>query len=172
MPETYELIVHSELATSGTSWTISNIPNTYTDLRIMAAFVQSTVESFVGVLMRFNSDSNGVYHYITVEGTGTTSNASVSVGNQSNQSSINFGLMDNNMYSPAIIDINNYSATSNLKGVLFKSGILNDDNDSSYFRWGAGAYGGTTSINSITFTHGTSSIAAGSTVSIYGIARA
>jgi hypothetical protein len=170
MPETLELISHNTLATSATNWSITNISQSYTDLKVVCAFAQGSNELLVGVLIGFDGSASG-YHSITAE-SGSANTSNTSVGNSSNATSINAGLMDNNSASTFTLDIPNYTSTSLIKSVLFKSGVNQDTFDNSYSRWGVGAWANTTSINSIQFSHPTNTIASGSTVTIYGITKA
>lgn len=165
MPITYERIASTTLNVAAANITFSSIPATYTDLRLV--FVGTGTAS-PGLYGRFNNDSTALYSFTEMFGNGSN----VFSSRVANISYIDLESQTN--LSPTTpqfktIDIFSYTG-STFKTYLYNS---NDDrNGSGNSLFQAGLYRSTSAINQISLYVNTSTIAVGSTASLYGIKAA
>jgi hypothetical protein len=167
MALTYEPIATTTLSSSSTTITLSSIPSTYTDLRVVI-FGLCTVDGDA-VRMRFNGDSSAVYSWIALSGNGT--GGSTTFSNNETFSRTNAG--GNNLNTrPSLIttDIFSYSG-SNFKTMIHTSNA--DQSGSGTVSRSVSLWRSTSAINSIALSLVFSaSYATGTTVTIYGIKAA
>jgi hypothetical protein len=153
---TYSPIASQTLSANATSVTFNNIPQGYTDLRII---FKGTATVGVGVDMRFNGDTSSNYNraFMYSDGSGMVSSRGI------NQSSIDFTLLASRGHT--IFDINNYSGSTNRKTAL----MSNDYYDNAVVR-NVGVWRNTSPITSISFSVASENIASGTVISLYGLA--
>jgi hypothetical protein len=155
------------LGSNASSVTFSSIPQTYTDLIIIANVKGTTGGN--GTCVQFNGDTGGNYSYTLIDGNGSSATSS---GAQ-NQGNIQSGLVDNVGWGVQIIQIMNYSNTTTYKNVLGRG------NDTLQLRATSGLWKPTTgsatqAITSITVLSSPNAynFITGSTFNLYGIAAA
>jgi len=168
MPSTYEKIATQTLGSASASITFTSIPQTYTDL-VMIAELRSSDSRNGGqsVNFRFNGDSSGSYSKTGAYSVGS-SQASF---RQTNASVIELSCVMNGspsgLFSQNIVNIMNYSNTTTFKVVPFRV------NTEGYTSYESGIYRSTSAITSITLTEPSAlNWVAGSSVTIYGIKAA
>jgi hypothetical protein len=164
---TYTQIASTTLGSNASSVTFSSIPQTYTDL-IIIANVQGTTGGN-GTCVQFNGDTGGNYSYTLIDGNGSSATSS-RAGAQGN---IQSALVDNVGWGVQIIQIMNYSNTTTKKTVLGRG------NDTLQLRatvglWQPSSGSATQAINSITVLSSPNAynFITGSTFNLYGITAA
>jgi len=166
MPATYEPIMTTTLTTSTVSFSLSSIPSTYTDLRLVMSHLAAG--SYGWASYRFNGDTGSNYSDTYIRGVGTAAQSSrntsvtkIEVG----------GYQDATTTIPAltIMDIFSYAGSTN------KTVLINYSSDSN----GAGTvyrqvslWRNTAAINSITITRENWNFTSGTTATLYGIKNA
>ena len=169
MPATYEKIATTTLGSNAASITLSSIPATYTDLRLI--ITAKNVSSGDDIQLQFNGDTATNYSYTNLTGDGASATSSRSTSNTriyatagGNMSTTNFGL--------ATIDIFSY-AGSTFKTCLIMGSF--DNNGSGWTEADVGLWRSTSAINSIyIFSGGTAAtfFSTGTTATLYGILKA
>ncbi len=165
MATTYDKIATTTLGSAATNITFSSIPATYTDLRLV--FV-GTGTSSVGLYGRFNNDSGSNYSFTELFGQGSGAFSS----RLSNLSYIDLESQRNlSTTIPVlkILDVFSYA------GSTFKTSLYSESFDQD----GSGValsmvhlWRSTSAINEIKLYVNSSTIAAGSTATLYGILKA
>lgn len=160
---TYEAIASTTINTAVSSFTFSNISQTYTDLVLV---VNAAGSIGVDPIIRVNSDSGSNYSVTHL----TTNGGAVSgqrFGSQTSFSPNYFGsdttVLGTNARSIYIFD---YSSTSKYKG-LTATGGQNQYTDGETIS--CGQWRSNTAITSITYSDQSYNIVAGSQFSLYGI---
>jgi hypothetical protein len=165
---TYEAIATTTLGSATATVTLTSIPATYTDLRLV---ISNTNHSFVGTgrvydtVLQFNNDTATNYSSTNVLGNGVTATSTIS----SNQSALQIhwsrasddpGLMT--------FDIMNYSNTTTYKTTVYRTSTGNAT-AAAY----VGLWRSTAAISEIDVTiSATYTISAGTVISLYGIKAA
>lgn len=170
MPATYEPIATTTTGSSVTSVTLSSIPATYTDLRLIIITSGATAST---PIFRFNADTNTNYSATRM----TADTVTVGTNRSSNQASIfpndvTFAIQPRQSYF--ILDVFNY-AGSTFKSTLFScSTVPASPTSNSRLEKMVGLYRSTSAIDSITFStfSGTDLILAGSILTLFGIKAA
>jgi hypothetical protein len=165
MPATYENIATQTLGSTATSIIFSSIAASWTDLKLIIVGKPTTS---VDPLIRFNSDTGSNYSYTRFSGNGT------SVGNAQGVSTTSIPLCQAVGWpttNPSFfaIDIFSYAGSRNKTIIETTS---SDQNGSGLIESVTGLWRNTAAITSITFLVATSSIAAGTTATLYGIKAA
>ena len=154
---TYTPLATVTLGSTATSVSFSNIPATYRDLILV---FDGTLNGNEGLGIRFN-DATTNYTDVAMTGNGS----SASSGTNSSSSSINIAYIVVAGRNNAIVQIMDYQATDKHKTLLARS---NSGQVQAY----AGRWASTNAITKVTFLQvGFATISAGSTFSLYGIAR-
>jgi hypothetical protein len=159
---TYEPIASQTVGTATPSITFSSLPQNYTDLILVINGSFSSTDNSYG--LRFNGDTGNNYSTTTLYGDGTGSGATFRT------TSVNklYVGRANTSNSTSIIQIQNYSNASTYKTTLSRGG------SSDIVMTTVGTWQSTSAINSLTIAHydfsSTPTIAAGSTLTIYGVA--
>lgn len=156
LPSTYIPIATNTLTATASSVTLSNIPNTYTDLVVIV-----TTTTGGDISWRINGDTGTNYSQTIVYG--YSSFGSTRTSNQTSNF-LNYGSNSGNLF--AILQLNNYSNTT-----TNKTSILRNMDNGTTSDMMTGIYRSTAAITSLTFTP-PSTFAAGSTFTIYGIKAA
>jgi hypothetical protein len=169
MPSTYEPIATTTLGSDTTTVTFSSIPQTYTDL-VLIANAQSTQtgSSINGLRGTFNSDTASNYSATYLYGDGSAAGSII----ESNLPIAQLGSMTQTSatyQSINIIHIMNYSNTTTYKTFLVRADSASVDVEARVGLWRS-----TSAITQISLARGTSPniIKAGSTFTLYGIKAA
>lgn len=165
MPAIYEPIATTTLSTAASSITFSSIPSTYTDLRVV--FVGTGTTS-VGLKARFNGDTGTNYSYTELVGSG--SSAFSGTGTSLNY----FSLDPQRNLSTTIpimstLDVFSYAGSTNKTTLVTQS---DDENGAGVVLRMVHLWRSTSAINEISLLLFSSTIAAGSIATLYGIKNA
>ena len=167
MTVTYDRIATTTVSgTSTNTVTFSSISSAYTDIFAIASIATiSGTSSYLD--MQFNSDTATNYSATTLFGAGST----VGAGNLTNRTGIPCGITDitsaSNTFNTFLINVMNYANTTTFKAALCRS----EHTSNSIVGASAGTWRNTNAINTIAFTFGSGNFRAGSTFTLYGIAR-
>jgi hypothetical protein len=163
MPVTYDKIATTTLGSAASDIIFSSIPSTYTDLVLILVGKRTTGGNNLAI--NFNNDSSSLYSRTVLFGTGS------SAGSTQNSSQITLtdfyvGLNATNE-STHRINIFNYANTTTNKTLLWRS-----DRADEAVQAIVGLYRSTSAINQITLATSGSTIATGTTATLYGIKAA
>jgi hypothetical protein len=172
MPNTYHLINSQVLSTSSATVTLSAIPQTYTDLKVVISARSATSGPTDKVIMQPNNSSSVTFKNLINEGGSVVSYTQGSYGNVggligfipgATATTTTFGNIE--VYLP------NYSNTSYNK--IYGVNGLSEDNVTAGWGWqGSTQYASTSAITSLVFTLDTaSSYVANSSFELYGISN-
>jgi hypothetical protein len=164
MPTTYEPIATTSTSSSTTTILFNSIPQTYTDLIIVASTSLVTSTPINNYFVTYNSDTGTNYSGTYVGGTGT----STSSGRNSNQTRLDISYQPSTQMGNIIFQVFSYSNTTTFKSSLSRS---NNYTGGMVFLY-AGLWRSTAAITSISITAGTTNIATNSTFTLYGIKAA
>jgi hypothetical protein len=159
--KTYTPIARTVFDVATANLTFSNIPQSYTDLVIVATYANTGGQTDSN--LRFNGDSNNNYSKIQMYGTGSAAGSNA----QSNWSNFGgFGYVGTTL-SNTICNIMNYSNSTTYKTIIVRS------NDTAGLTMAnIGSWRSTAAITSITIDFDNNNFTAGSTFTLYGIAAA
>jgi hypothetical protein len=164
MPATYEKIATTTLGSANATITLSSIPATYTDLKLVLVS-QNTVGG--NLTMQFNSDSATNYSGTTLFGSGASASSerfgsatSLRVGNPTTGST-NWYLFE--------IDIFSYAGSTNK--TEFTTANL-DMNGSGSIRKTVGLWRSTAAITALSLTYDSGTHSIGTIATLYGILKA
>jgi hypothetical protein len=165
MPSTYEPIATTTLSSAASAITFSGIPATYTDLRVV--FVGTGTTS-VGLKARFNGDTATNYSYTELVGNGS------SAFSGRGTSLDYFSLDPQRNLSTTIpimstLDVFSYAGSTNKTTLVTQS---DDENGVGVVLQMVHLWRSTSAINEISLLVFSSTIAAGSTATLYGIKNA
>jgi hypothetical protein len=164
MATTYEKIATTTLGSAAASINFSSIPGTFTDLKWV---LTGTATSAFDIQMTFNSDTSEIYSYTTLQGSGSAASSS----RASNYPRIDITPIGLSTTIPHFYTVDLFSyAGSTYKTVLTNSN--EDNNGSGYVGVRVGLWRSTSAITSIQINASTSTFAAGSTATLYGILKA
>jgi len=162
MATTYDKIATTTLSSAASSITFSSIAATYTDLRLIWTATGTVANSG---LLRFNSDSGNNYSWTYLAGNGSSAFSS----RTANYSSLlmNGGALSTTNPSLTMVDIFSYA------GSTFKTVLIDDSQgeQNSVFRW-VGLWRSTSAITNVSITASSSTFAAGTIATLYGIKAA
>lgn len=163
MPLTYDSLGTVALSSNATNITFSSIPTTFTDLRLVIYASSAGSNNSYG--LRFNGDTSSSY-CITRQNASNAWNASRDQSNTFFQ----FASADSTNASPLFItvDIMRYR-TTNRKTILAHTNSNQNSTSVGQVSLGAGAYIGSSPIDSVTFLFSVNDIQAGSYAALYGI---
>jgi hypothetical protein len=149
---------------TGTNATItfSNIPNTYTDLFLVANVKVSTIRQ---LSVRFNSDTGSNYSRTVLRGDGSTA-ASSRASNQTAIEVTSAGYGDT-QFTNHILQIINYSNTTTNKTLLARSNNASGGTDAI-----VGLWRNTAAISAIEFYTVSATFDTASTFTLYGVKAA
>jgi len=166
---TYTLIAKASKTSDGGSIEFTNIPATYTDLRLVAYIRSSTASASQGGTMNFNNTYTTTYSATRLVGDGS----SASSNRYSNGDNIGFGETPgasaaSGMFSAVTVDILDYANTSIHKTALIRNGYGTGYTYAMVALWRS-----TDAINRINIgTNSFGNLANGSSVALYGIEAA
>ena len=167
MPATYEPIATTTLGSAAASITFSSIAGTYTDLRLVLAPISTGASSYNADL-NFNSDTGSNYSVTNVIGDGSTASST----QFSNQTKIRFtynGITPSAKPSFYTFDIFSYAGSTNKTCLNTAS---EDQNGTGWVMRQVGLWRNTSAITSITLAIISTTFAAGTTATLYGIKNA
>jgi hypothetical protein len=165
MAATYEPIATTTLGSDVANFTMSSIPGTYTDLRVVLSLKGSSAGD-IGA--RFNNDSGANYSYTNLYGNGASAASA-------RQSSTTYMYMTPNVSVSSTIpdlitmDIFSYAGSTYKSALITHSG---DHNGSGGVERTVDLWRSTSAITSITFYGMGINIATGTTATLYGILKA
>lgn len=152
------------LGSSASTITLSSIPNTYTDLRVVFSNIKTTPSQGT-IVLRFNSDTANNYSRTNISGDGSSatsaefSNVSWIHTNGGNTSTTVPGMLT--------LDIFSYAGSNNKTVLAAASFDRNGSGDTTYV---VGMWRSSSAITSLTIQINTGdSFASGTTATIYGI---
>ena len=160
---TYDAIKTYTFATNGTTLSWTSIPNTYTDL-VLIAYVKNTAGNNYEAFITYNGDSGANYSQSFV----LNYNAALQAGQNLNINQIRPIKSGAAQWSSNQINIMDYAATNKYKTSIGRTG------DGTFATWlGNGMWMSTSAINRIDITaESGSSFVAGTKFDLYGIASA
>ena len=163
MPLQLYKIASSELTATASSVTFSNIPQEYTDLKIVVSADTNSGSGSDQTLIKFNSSTTG-YSAILVGGNGSAA-SSVSIANYTMPN--NTTGQTTNTFNSGEIYIPNYRSNSNKS---YSAEGAQENNATSALMWmTAGLWSNTSAITSIQLYTSLDSYIANSTFTLYGI---
>lgn len=160
MPSTYTPIATQTLGSAAASVTFSSIPSTYTDLVLIVAGTNTTSAQAIGIT--FNGDTATNYSRTAVYGDGSSA-ASIRDTNIARIDAIYYGTTQGN----GIVNIMNYANTT-----TFKTTIARSNDSASAVNANVGLWRSTAAVTSLTLTAVSTTLAANSTFTLYGIKSA
>lgn len=165
MTATYDSIATTTLGSANSTITFSNIPSTYTDLRII--LTNTTGSAGNTTLLRFNNNSATTYSGTFLQGNGSA----ISSYRLTNESYIylDYGTVGSSTTIPTFtaVDIFSYTVSINKTVITTSARELNGTGETIA---GVGLWRNTASINRIDLTP-IVSFNAGTTATLYGITR-
>lgn len=171
MAKTYEPIATTTLTAGTASVTFSNIPQTYTDL-VLVANIRISGTGGEGIGIRFNNDSGSNYSYTRVF---ASTSAVSDVG--TNLTSTDGGYFpgsdsSSSLFDPGIYQIMNYSNTTTNKMVITRWNN-NQNPGTTHVGFNAGLWRSTAAITSVTLAKdGGKTFVSGCSFTLYGIKAA
>jgi hypothetical protein len=175
MPITYEPIATTTLSSSSSSFTISSIPSTYTDLRIVV--VPKSNQNETNMYLRFNSDTGNNYSYTFLSGRfaggvdvintfrGTSGGGTGILTDYRGVDTTNLGLIT--------LDVFSYAGSTRKTVLGTSSEDRGNGATSSQVGRMVGLWKSTSAITSVTFSVlGVTTFVAGTTATLYGIKNA
>jgi len=158
--KTYKPIATTTLGSAVSSYTFSSIPNTYTDLVIIAQ-VKGTATTYLN--LRFNGDTGSNYSRTTLSGNGS----SAASERRSNQTWINTDYneaIETNFNYINTLQIMNYANSTTFKTVLCRA-----NNAATGTGTTVGLWRSTAAITSVSIVANNNTFDTGSTFTLYGI---
>ena len=163
MPDTSTevAIATTTLGSAASTITFSSISSAYTDLRLVLA---ATNTASLDLNLTFNGDTGSNYSRTRINGNGSV----VASSRNTSQTYIraNFFTMGASEPYLLILDVFSYAGSTNKTCLIANS---EDKNGSGGVCRMVGLWRSTSAITSITFTTSTSTFAAGTTATLYGI---
>ena len=160
MAKTYESIATTTLGSAAASVTFSSISGGYTDLICVVSGKNSASSARIDV--QFNSDTASNYSYTRLQGDGSSATSN----RASSAAYIIIGTLTTEQ-NTVIAQINNYANTTTYKTSISRWNASNGTVGTSVGLWRS-----TSAINAIKFTAGADNLAAGMTITLYGIKKA
>jgi hypothetical protein len=169
MPATYDLITKTTLASTASTVTISGIPATYTDLRLIT-IIPTSASGGNDMFMSFNGDNaSGNYSARSMDG-----HTSVTSVRSTNQNRINYtlqyGYTGATLPEQVVTDIFNYTNTSVWKTILDQTFAYTNVPNYGITK-NVAVWRSTAAINAIKLDCGVA-MGIGTTFSLYGIKAA
>ena len=167
MPATYEPISSTTLGSAAATITMSSIPSTYTDLRIVLNGITLT-SAGTYVSFRINGDTGTNYSYTKIYGTG----ASALSSRGTSTATLYLNDADASGANPYLIEVDIFSYAGSTNKTLLASSSL-DRNGGGLTDRTVGLWRNTAAINSITFVSiAGNNFQSGTTATLYGIKAA
>jgi hypothetical protein len=157
---TYTPIATTTLGSTASTITVSSIPSTYTDIVLV---FQGGTTANTGLYVQFNGDTGTNYSNTKMYGYGSGYGSSRSIS----QVKGDIGGAWSTNADVIILNLQNYSNTSTYKTMLVRQSDANDTVTAGVVLWRS-----TSAINQIVFLNDSTTFAAGTNVTIYGITAA
>jgi hypothetical protein len=151
-------IAWQSLASNVTSVTLSSIPGTYRDLRLV--ITPKAITSAFTLGWNVNGDAGSNYYEVYALGTGSTTASGTSSANSGFY--FNYAQAELTNASVFTFDFLDYAATDKHKAILVRGSDASSGVEMRASRWAS-----TAAITSLVFAGGT--FAAGSTFALYGV---
>ena len=165
---TFKFIAKTVLGSSAGTIVVSSIPNTYTDLCVLAS-CRGTSTNENTMTLTLNSTSAS---YVVQYGAGT-SGGSLTNANTFLSLGLSHPAQPNDTFGTTKLYIHNYSSTTNNKSMNVLS--CNENNTSpagnSFINHGTSLVTTTAAITSITLTPGSGNFVSGTSIYVYGISN-
>lgn len=158
--EQYIALANITLSAASTTIAFANIPGTYRDLRLACDVLNTTSSNQTNI--QLNSDTTSTYSRVIVAGQAATGATSTSATGTS-IICMGWSAPDNTVRTLMTADFIDYSATNKHKSVLLRSNHTNEI-DAVAARWAS-----TSAVTSIKLFPDSSTFAAGSTFTLYGV---
>lgn len=166
MALTYEPIATTTLVSAASSYTFTSIPNTYTDLVLVANLTSNTAANAYFRVGNGSIDSGSNYSYTIMSGDGTTATASRSFNNSLIVGTTTGGSL-NNRLGTLIINFQNYKNTTTHKPSINRFSSAGIETVCTYGVWQS-----TSAIDQIQILSLSPNYSIGSTFTLYGIKAA
>lgn len=160
MASTYTPISTTTLGSAQSTITISSIPSTYTD--VVLVFRGGTTAA-TGIYIQLNGDTGTNYSFTKMYGFG--SGYGSSRGTSQTRGEIGGAWSTGN--DVTILQLQNYSNTTTNKTVLYRMSDATDNTTAGVVLWRS-----TSAINQIVFSNDSTTFAAGTNITLYGILAA
>jgi hypothetical protein len=170
---TYNFIASQTASGSSSSVTFNNIPQNYTDFRVVVNARSSRSSNWSSLSVRFNGDASSAYSDTFIQ---ANSSSGITSGKESNVSTSFVGNIPaasatSAAYGVIILDIFNYSSPNMYKTYNSKTGAILDGSTQD-FETNTGLWRSTNSITSITLYDVYGNFTSATTFSLYGIKAA
>jgi len=165
MAATYEPIATTTLGSAAASITFSSISSAYTDLRVV---LTGTATAAMTPRIRFNSDTATNYSYTTIHGDGTSALSARGTSTAFISGTYNIS-WSSTVPAMLTIDVFSYAGSTN-KTCL--NTVSAEQNGSGSVERIVGMWRSTSAINTLQVYASTSTFAAGTTATLYGILKA
>ena len=159
---TYTLIASATASGSTGNIAFTSIPQTYTDL-VLVAFVKQSTSAYLGYI-RLNGDTNANFSETLLYGTGSTAGSA-------RESNRFIGYVGNwttgnvtSVFTTYVINFMDYSNTTTFKTYISRGGDSSTETNAVVNLWRS-----TAAINTIDFSVNIGNLASGSTFKLYGI---
>ena len=163
MPATYEPIATTTLGSAAATITFSSIPATYTDLRLTMVTIPT---AGLRPQITFNNDSGSNYSRVLIRGNGSTAASQIA----SSQTFIY--TIGQTMAAINFIDFNVFSYAGNTYKTSLSMTSDDENGGDNVVAAGVQLWRSTSAITTIKLTASTSTFAAGTTATLYGIKNA
>lgn len=165
--------IASQVLTGNTATvTFSNIPQEFTDLRIVT-FARTTFSNLSESLaLQYNSDNSALYSAVSVVTADTIYHGKQSGATSHIFSQVAANTAPTGTYSTTVTDIINYANTTSFKSTLTRHSCDYNNSGSSAVGWYAMLYRSTNAISSFAITSANgANLMPGSTFTLYGVRR-
>lgn len=166
---TYTPLATQTLTSTAGSVTFSSISGSYTDLVFIVSARTVSATAGVQFFCRMNGDGNTNYSWMQLGGNGST----IFTDRLNNDGYCRLGIIagssaTSGIFSPNIINFQNYTNTNLYKTILTRASLANNDVTAAVSLWRS-----TSAITSVVFyVGGLANWEIGSTFTLYGIAAA
>jgi hypothetical protein len=167
---TYTPIATTTLGSNTTTVTLSSIPSTYTDLRVV--IVPASSSGTNGIRMRINGDTGTNYSATYLGGNGSSAASARDTSDSNMQISWYIGIdttLGKQIYT---LDFMNYSNATTYKTILIRNSAAAAAVEGNVGLWSSTSAINSLSFNINTFGSSTGDFITGSTFTLYGIAAA
>lgn len=171
MPSTYDKIAATTLASNTTTVTLSSIPATYTDLRLV--IVPASSSGTNGIRMRINGDTATNYSATYLGGNGTSAASARDTSATQMQLSWYTGINTTLGVQMYTLDFLNYANTTTYKTLLLRTTAAGNATEANVGLWRKTPEAITSlSFNINSFGSSSGDFITGSTFTLYGIKAA
>jgi hypothetical protein len=178
-PSAMKLIQNTTLTSTQNGITFSSIPQTYKHLQLVINAKGTSTEYYYGhIYLRFNGlDGASAYGGLKNQAYNVDWGSSISAFGSYPATTLDAGYYvdnfsgTNNMFGPMVVDIPNYTSTTQNKTTTSRFGFitgLSTGQNTSTTGWGSGVSFNTAAITSILVNNYGSQFVSGTTISLYG----